>query len=190
MPSTEILHVLPRQLPLVGGVREHAGHGAVRRRRHERIAQDRPHARRQGGEDDEAWFDACVQRRRHRARPAPRNSAPRIIRFRRRRSICAPAITIRWASASARRRTSARSMPIAPRSSASISSSRCRARKIEIVDVPFEGKKLPGYFVPAQNAKSARARRAWCSSTASTSPRRSSSCAACPTSSSAAFRCW
>jgi dienelactone hydrolase len=28
--------------------------------------------------------------------------------------------------------------------------------KIEIVDVPFEGKKLPGYFVPAQNAKSAR----------------------------------
>ena len=27
--------------------------------------------------------------------------------------------------------------------------------KIEIVDVPFEGKKLPGYFVPAQNAKSA-----------------------------------
>ncbi len=29
--------------------------------------------------------------------------------------------------------------------------------KIEIVDVPFEGKKLPGYFVPAQNAKSARA---------------------------------
>ncbi len=28
--------------------------------------------------------------------------------------------------------------------------------KIEIVDVPFDGKKLPGYFVPAQNAKSAR----------------------------------
>ncbi len=28
--------------------------------------------------------------------------------------------------------------------------------KIEIVDVPFEGKKLPGYFVPAQNARSAR----------------------------------
>ena len=30
------------------------------------------------------------------------------------------------------------------------------ARKIEIVEVPFEGKSLPGYFVPAQNAKSAR----------------------------------
>jgi len=28
--------------------------------------------------------------------------------------------------------------------------------RIEIVDVPFEGNKLPGYFVPAQNAKSAR----------------------------------
>ena len=28
--------------------------------------------------------------------------------------------------------------------------------KIEIVDVPFEGNKLPGYFVPAQNTKSAR----------------------------------
>ena len=29
--------------------------------------------------------------------------------------------------------------------------------KIEIVEVPFEGKHLPGYFVHAQNAKSARA---------------------------------
>jgi len=28
--------------------------------------------------------------------------------------------------------------------------------RIEIVDVPFEGNKLPGYFVPAQNAKLAR----------------------------------
>jgi len=28
--------------------------------------------------------------------------------------------------------------------------------RIEIVDVPFEGNKLPGYFVPAQNAKAAR----------------------------------
>lgn len=28
--------------------------------------------------------------------------------------------------------------------------------KIEVVDVPFEGKSLPGYFVHAQNAKSAR----------------------------------
>jgi len=28
--------------------------------------------------------------------------------------------------------------------------------KIEFVDVPFEGKKLPGYFVPALNVKSVR----------------------------------
>ena len=33
---------------------------------------------------------------------------------------------------------------------------RLSGSRIEIVDVPFEGNKLPGYFVPAQNAKSAR----------------------------------
>ena len=35
-----------------------------------------------------------------------------------------------------------------------------------------------------------RVRPAWCSSTASISPRRFSSCAACPISCAAAFRCW
>ena len=47
-------------------------------------------------------------------------------------------------------------MPIARRSSAFHQFVALSGTKIEIVDVPFEGKKLPGYFVPAQNAKSAR----------------------------------
>ena len=61
--------------------------------------------------------------------------------------------------------------------------------KIEIVDVPFEGNTLPGYFVPAQNAKSARP-PCVVFFDGLTSPRKSSFCAACPISSAVASRCW
>ena len=87
---------------------------------------------------------------------APRNSAPKIIRWPRRRSICAPVIIIRWASASGRRRTQRALDAYRTAVECFHQFVALSGTKIEIVDVPFEGKKLPGYFVPAQNAKSAR----------------------------------
>ena len=132
------------------------------------------------GDDDEAWFDACTtvadivrgRAEKFRAEDYPVAAAPFYLR------------ACHYYQMGERFRT--------PKDQRALDVYRTAVEcfhqfvalsgaKIEIVDVPFEGKKLPGYFVPAQNAKSARARPVWCSSTVSTSPRKSNFCAACPT---------
>ena len=124
------------------------------------------------GEDDEAWFDACVtvadevraHGERFRAAGHPVSAAAFHLR------------ACHYYQMGERFRT--------PKDKKALDAYRiavdCFHRfvgltdvKIEIVEVPFEGASLPGYFVHAQNANR-RARRAWCSSTGSTSPRRSS----------------
>src|SRR5262245_9169453 len=109
-----------------------------------------------GAEDDEAWFDACVlvadEVRRHAERFAASGHG-----------VSAAAFYLRachYYQMGERFRT--------PKDKAALDAYRtavdCFHRfvaltdvKIEIVEVPFEGKSLPGYFVHAQNATSARA---------------------------------
>ena len=86
----------------------------------------------------------------------PSASAPRVIRSPRRHATCAPATTTRWASASARRRTRARSTSIARAVDCFHQFVALGDIEIEIVEVPFEGEHLPGYFVQAQNAVAPR----------------------------------
>jgi hypothetical protein len=124
-------------------------------------------------EDDEAWFDACVsvanEVRGHAERFAASGHA-----------VSAAAFYLRachYYQMGERFRT--------PKDKTALDTYRtavdCFHRfaaladvEIEIVEVPFEGKSLPGYFVHAQ-------RRASYSSTASTSPRKSSTSPACRT---------
>src|SRR6202161_4618924 len=105
------------------------------------------------GDDDEAWFDACVkvadtvrgQAEKFRAGNYPMAAAPFYLR------------ACHYYQMGERFRT--------PKDARALDAYRISVEcfhqfvalsgaKIEIVDVPFEGKMLPGYFVPAQNAKS------------------------------------
>jgi dienelactone hydrolase len=107
------------------------------------------------GDDDEAWFDACTKvadivrgrAEKFRAENYPVAAAPFYLR------------ACHYYQMGERFRT--------PKDQRALDAYRMAVEcfhqfvalsgtKIEIVDVPFEGKKLPGYFVPAQNAKSAR----------------------------------
>ena len=107
------------------------------------------------GDDDEAWFDACTKvadtlrgrAEKFRADNYPVAAAPFYLR------------ACHYYQMGERFRT--------PKDRRALDAYRTAVEcfhqfvalsgtKIEIVDVPFEGKKLPGYFVPAQNAKSAR----------------------------------
>ena len=128
----------------------------LRRHRHQRIAQDRLLLEGKRADDDAAWFDACVQVADECARAMPRNSTPANIRFRR-RSFYLRACN--YYQMGERFRT--------PKDETALDAYRtgvdCFHRfaaltdvKIEIVEVPFEGGSLPGYFVHAQNTNAKR----------------------------------
>ncbi|MGB6537872.1 MAG: prolyl oligopeptidase family serine peptidase [Xanthobacteraceae bacterium] len=109
-----------------------------------------------GGEDDAAWFDACVK-----VADTVRGHAEK---FRAERHAASAASfylrACHYYQMGERFRT--------PKDARALDAYRTAVdcfhqfvalsgRKIEIVEVPFEDKKLPGYFVPARNANSARA---------------------------------
>jgi dienelactone hydrolase len=108
------------------------------------------------GDDDEAWFDACVKiadtvrglAEKFRTEGHPASAANFYLRACHYYQMGERFRTPKDARALDAYRTAVDCF----HQFAALSGS-----KIEIVDVPFEGKKLPGYFVPAQNAKSARA---------------------------------
>ena len=83
--------------------------------------------------------------------------------------------------------------PRQPIGAASIASAMRRRMlkrpRIEHVEMPYEGTSLPALLVHAEPASRRGKRPRWCSSTASMSPRRSSTSRACPISSRAAIAC-
>ena len=152
-----LLHVFPRQLPLVGGDAGHVEHGRLGRLRHQRGGQDRAAPQGRAGRRRRRVVRRLSQGRRRGARARQALRSRRGIRTRRRRSTCAHASTTRWASASARPRTRRRSRRIASRSNAFTASPRSTDAGIEVVEVPYEGGSMPGYFVHAQGAAGRRA---------------------------------
>src|SRR5262249_32166722 len=154
--GAEIFHVLSRQLPVVGGLRQHARPRELRWRRHQRTAQDRTGARGQRRRGRRGLVRRLRQRRRRGAPPrrALRRGWPW--------GLGCGLLSARVSLLSDGRTLSY------PEGQAALDVYRtavdCFHRfavltdvKIEIVEVPFEGKSLPGYFVHAQNATSARA---------------------------------
>lgn len=130
-------------------------------------------------EDDEAWFDACV-----RVADGVREHAEKFDKGQHRFSAAHAYLrACNYYQMAERFRT--------PKDETALAAFRAGVQcfhrhakltdvKIEIVEVPFEGKSLPGYFVHARNRRSARPPASY-SSMASTSPRKSSTSPACRT---------